>query len=81
MDTEKKRNAKPDPSFESMLKELETIVKTMEDPKISIEKLVQLHEEGKALALKCQKKLESVELKIEKLKPGTKDQFEDFGKQ
>lgn len=81
MSTGKKKDNSQELSFEAALIELEKIVKAMEDPEISIEDLVAKHEEGKKLSEYCQKKLKAVELKIEKLKPGSKNELEPFGEE
>lgn len=53
--------------FESSLKELELIVKKLEDENINLEDSVKSFEEGVSLVKQCQKKLQDAELKIRKL--------------
>lgn len=65
-------------SFEEALKNLETIVESMENGNLALEDLVTQFEEGDALLKYCNKRLKDAELKIEKLKEGTNNQFESF---
>jgi len=53
--------------FESSLKELESIVDKLEDENINLEDSVKSFEKGINLVKKCQKELQSAELKIKKL--------------
>ena len=53
--------------FEASLKELESIVKKLEDENISLEDSVKSFEEGVILVKECQKQLQKAELKIKKL--------------
>jgi exodeoxyribonuclease VII small subunit len=57
-------NAMP---FEKALKNLETIVESMEDGELPLESLLEKYEEGTRLVRTCQSKLEEAELKIKKL--------------
>ena len=54
-------------NFESSLKELESIVKKLEDESINLEDSVKSFEEGVNLVKQCQKQLQDVELKVKKL--------------
>ena len=58
--TEKER-----PSFEEALSRLEAIVKELEDESISLEKSIELYEEGIELSKLCTQTLEEAELRIE----------------
>lgn len=51
-------------SFEKALSKLETIVQELEDESISLEKSIELYEEGIALSRQCTKTLEEAELRI-----------------
>lgn len=53
--------------FESSLKELESIVKKLEDENINLEDSVKSFEAGINLVKKCQKQLEDAELKVKEL--------------
>ena len=63
--------------FESSLKELESIVKKLEDENINLEDSVKSFEEGINLVKSCQEELKSAELKIQKLlDDGTSEDIE-----
>ena len=53
--------------FESLLKELESIVEKLEEESINLEDSVKSFEEGVNLVKQCQKQLQNAELKIKKL--------------
>ena len=54
-------------NFESSLKELESIVKKLEDENINLEDSVKSFGEGVNLVKQCQKQLQDAELKVKKL--------------
>lgn len=54
-------------SFEEALSRLEAIVSELEDESVSLEKSIELYEEGLKLANYCTKTLEEAELRIEKV--------------
>ena len=60
-----KKNDKP--SFEEALEKLEAIVEKLGDQSISLEKSVELYEEGLSLSKICTETLESASLKIEQI--------------
>lgn len=60
-------NEKERPSFEEALSRLEEIVNELEDESISLEKSIQLYEEGIELSKLCTQTLEEAELRIEKV--------------
>jgi len=60
--TEKER-----PSFEEALEKLETIVEKLNDGEITLEKSVELYEEGLRLSKICSETLENAALKIEQI--------------
>ena len=64
--TEKER-----PSFEEALKKLETIVEKLNDEEITLEKSVELYEEGLKLSKICSETLEKAALKIEQIDQST----------
>lgn len=51
-------------TFESMIKELETIVAKMENGEIALDKAIDLYEKGTVLATKCSEMLEKAEQKV-----------------
>ena len=53
--------------FESSLKELESIVKKLEDENINLEDSVKSFEAGINLVKECQEQLEDAELKVKEL--------------
>lgn len=55
------------PSFEQALKRLEEIVSELEDESISLEKSIELYEEGIKLSKLCTETLEEAELRIQKV--------------
>ncbi|MCG2587163.1 MAG: exodeoxyribonuclease VII small subunit [Bacteroidetes bacterium] len=64
--TEKER-----PSFEEALEKLETIVEKLNDGEITLEKSVELYEEGLRLSKICSETLENAALKIEQIDQST----------
>lgn len=54
-------------SFESSIKELDTIVEKMESGELSLDESLKLFEKGVKLTRSCQKTLSDAEQKIEKL--------------
>jgi exodeoxyribonuclease VII small subunit len=57
----------PQPSFESGLTELETVVKQLESGELPLEKALELFEKGVQLSETCRKQLEEAETKVELL--------------
>lgn len=55
------------PSFEDALNKLESIVKKLEDPEVTLEESIDLYEEGMELSKYCSETLENAVLKIEKI--------------
>ena len=55
------------PSFEHVMKSLESIVEKMESGGLSLDESIRLYEEGIQLKKKCQQFLDEATLKIEKL--------------
>ena len=53
--------------FEEAFKKLEEIVKQMESPDVELDKLLELYEEGRRLAVVCREKLNQAEEKIKTL--------------
>lgn len=59
------------PSFEEALQKLETIVEKLNDEEITLEKSVELYEEGLKLSKICSETLENAALKIEQIDQST----------
>lgn len=57
-------------SFEEALKELETIVRRLEEGKTSLEDAINAYERGAALRLHCEKKLKDARLRVEQIVVG-----------
>lgn len=72
------QNTKEDLSFEQALEKLEAIVESMESGNLALEELVTQYEKGDVLLRYCNGRLKDAELKIEKLKANSADQFEPF---
>lgn len=72
----KNMSEKERPSFEEALEKLETIVEKLSDQEITLEKSVELYEEGLRLSKICSETLENAALKIEQI-----DQSEKIDKQ
>ena len=69
-------------SFETAMKRLEEIVRTMEHGELPLEESLKLFEEGTALVRSCTKQLDEAEMKIVKLMKGPdgepiEQEFED----
>lgn len=69
-------------SFETAMKRLEVIVRTMERGELPLEESLKLFEEGTALVRSCTKQLDEAEMKIVKLMKGpdgepVEQEFED----
>ncbi|WP_407944076.1 exodeoxyribonuclease VII small subunit [Macrococcoides canis] len=54
-------------TFEEMMQQLESIVKALDDEQVSLEKSIELYEQGVKLSQACQVKLTEAEEKITKL--------------
>jgi exodeoxyribonuclease VII small subunit len=59
------------PSFEEALQKLEAIVEKLNDEEITLEKSVELYEEGLRLSKICSETLENAALKIEQIDQST----------
>ncbi len=66
------------PTFEDALEKLETIVEKLSDQEISLEKSVELYEEGLRLSKICTETLEQATLKIEQIDQSNKSDKEDL---
>ncbi|MBQ5151835.1 exodeoxyribonuclease VII small subunit [Macrococcoides caseolyticum] len=54
-------------TFEEMMQQLESIVKALDDEQVSLEKSIELYEQGVKLSQACQMKLTEAEAKLTKL--------------
>ncbi|MGB2868244.1 MAG: exodeoxyribonuclease VII small subunit [Bacteroidota bacterium] len=68
--------AKKSATFEDSLKRLESIVQSLEEGSVSLDKAVELYEEGIRLSKECAEKLKATELRIKKLTKDMNGQFE-----
>ena len=62
--------------FEELLQELQEIVTSLENGKLSLEESVELYQKGMALSLECKKRLELAKEVVVKKVQG--DKVEDF---
>jgi len=70
---------KPAPSFETCLDELEKVVRELEAGDLSLERSLELFENGMNLSETCRKQLEDAETRVEMLiRKGGKMQAEPF---
>ena len=58
-------------SFEEALKELEAIVRRLEEGKTSLEEAINAYERGASLRIHCEKKLKDARLRVEHIVVGT----------
>lgn len=62
-------------SFEEALKELETIVKRLEEGKVSLEDAIGAYERGSQLKAHCEKKLRDAKMRVEQIVVGQDGQI------
>lgn len=60
-------------SFEEAMKELESIVKKIEDEETPLESILELYERGTELSAYCQDILSKTQEKLESIQPGTEN--------
>ncbi len=59
-------------TFEEKMTKLEALAKKMESGELKLDEMIKAFEEGRTLSADCQKELEAIRLKIEKItKAGT----------
>ena len=63
-------------NFEEALKELETIVRRLEEGKLNLEEAIHAYERGAALRTHCEKKLKDARLRVEKIVVGSNGSIE-----
>ncbi|WP_086427718.1 exodeoxyribonuclease VII small subunit [Staphylococcus cornubiensis] len=64
-------------SFEEMMKELETIVNQLDNDTISLEKSLELYQQGIALSKSCEKTLSDAEKKVSELMDKEADESDE----
>lgn len=62
---------KNDQTFEMKMTRLETIVKSLDEEEVSLEKSLELYQEGIKLSQQCDSILKNAELKVEELNKDT----------
>ncbi|NYN44999.1 exodeoxyribonuclease VII small subunit, partial [Salmonella enterica subsp. enterica serovar Typhimurium] len=62
---------KNDQTFEMKMTRLETIVKSLDEEEVSLEKSLELYQEGIKLSQECDSILKNAELKVEELNKDT----------
>lgn len=62
---------KNDQTFEMKMTRLETIVKSLDEEEVSLEKSLELYQEGIKLSQECDNILKHAELKVEELNKDT----------
>lgn len=67
---------KNDQTFEMKMTRLETIVKSLDEEEVSLEKSLELYQEGINLSQECDNILKNAELKVEELNKDTDDDGE-----
>ena len=59
-------------TFEQAIEELETIINRLEEGDVPLDQTIELYEKGSELKKFCEKKLQSAEVKIQKINQKTK---------
>ena len=70
-------------TFEQAIEELETIINRLEEGDVPLDETINLYEKGSELKDFCEKKLQSAEVKIQKINQKTKTKeitLEDYKK-
>ena len=62
-------------SFEEALRELETILKRLEEGKVSLEDAISAYERGSQLKSHCEKKLRDAKMRVEQIVVGQDGQI------
>lgn len=71
----KSKDKEPNPSFEELSSELESIVAKLEAGDLSLDESLALFERGTELAKKCTEMLDKAELRIKELVPQANDEL------
>ena len=75
------KNKEENITFEQAIEELETIINRLEEGDVPLDETINLYEKGSELKDFCEKKLQSAELKIQKINQKTKNKeitIEDY---
>lgn len=64
------------PTFEEDLERLQSIVETLDDEPESLERALELYEEGVLIARRCMEKLQEADLRIQELSLESDDGFD-----
>ena len=77
------KNKEENITFEQAIEELETIINRLEEGDVPLDETINLYEKGSELKDFCEKKLQSAEVKIQKINQKTKTKeitLEDYKK-
>ena len=77
------KNKEENITFEQAIEELETIINRLEEGDVPLDETINLYEKGSELKDFCEKKLQSAEVKIQKINQKTKTKeitIEDYRK-
>jgi exodeoxyribonuclease VII small subunit len=66
------KNKEENITFEQAIEELETIINRLEEGDVPLDETINLYEKGSELKDFCEKKLQSAEIKIQKINQKTK---------
>mgnify|MGYP001425597585 FL=1 len=66
------KNKEENITFEQAIEELETIINRLEEGDVPLDETINLYEKGSELKDFCEKKLQSAEVKIQKINQKTK---------
>ena len=66
------KNKEENITFEQAIEELETIINRLEEGDVPLDETIELYEKGSELKDFCEKKLQSAEIKIQKINQKTK---------
>ena len=66
------KNREENITFEQAIEELETIINRLEEGDVPLDETINLYEKGSELKDLCEKKLQSAEVKIQKINQKTK---------
>ena len=66
------KNKEENITFEQAIEELETIINRLEEGDVPLDETIHLYEKGSELKEFCEKKLQSAEVKIQKINQKTK---------
>ena len=72
------KNKEENITFEQAIEELETIINRLEEGDVPLDETINLYEKGSELKDFCEKKLQSAEVKIQKINQKTKTIWNGF---